>query len=191
MSASADDWLPRHRLTVEEYYRMAEVGLLAPEARVELIQGEVIDMVPIGSRHAAVVTLLSSRLIEATRDRAIITVQQPIRLDRHSEPQPDIAVVAMKPDYYCTGHPTASDVLLLIEISDSTLRYDREIKLPLYARHGVAEAWLLDLASHLILRHRDPSSAGYASTDVLIGDEAAPGLLPGAVIDLTLLRTLL
>ena len=185
MSTVADDWFPRHRINVDAYYRMAEVGLLAHDARVELIQGEVIDMAPIGSRHAYVVNTLTRLLIHALNDRAIVAVQQPIRLDQRSEPQPDLTVVKPPADAYRTAHPVAADVLLLIEVSDTTLRYDRDIKLPLYASHAVPEVWLIDVNSKLLHRMRQPINQAYTATTTHHDGNVALAMLPGVSIDLS------
>ena len=184
MNTVTEDWFPKHRITVDDYYRMAEVGLLAHDARVELIQGEIIDMVPIGSRHAAVVNMLTEQLSLAAVGRAMVTVQRPIRLDQRSEPQPDLALVQRRADFYSAGHPRAADVLLVIEVSDSTLRYDREIKLPLYASHGIPEVWLIDINSKTLLRAQQPTSQGYATTTTLRGGSIEPAMLAGIVVEL-------
>jgi len=176
--------IPRHRLTVDEYYRMAEVGILAPDARVELIEGEIVDMTPIGSRHASFVNRLNRMLTVAVGERAIVQVQGPVRLGDRSEPEPDVALLKPRTDFYRDKHPTAEDVLLIIEVSDTMLAYDRSVKVPLYARHGVPEVWLIDLQSNRVSIHRNPHNGVYA--DVSTFDR--PGittvsLLPGIAID--------
>ena len=176
--------LRRHRLTVDEYYRMAETGVLAPDARVELIEGEIVDMAPIGTRHGSTVKRLVQLLTAAVGDRAIVSVQDPVRLSRRSEPQPDLMLLAPREDYYADAHPTAAEVLLLIEVSDTTARYDRVIKLGLYARHAVPEVWIVDLDNQLLRVYRLPQGEVY--TEVM--ETASPGplaplLLPGVVID--------
>ncbi len=185
MSTVADDWFPKHRINVEEYYRMAEVGLLARDARVELIQGEVIDMAPIGSKHAALVDALGMLLTRAVGDRAIVGMQRPIRLSAHSEPQPDVTLLKPRADFYSSAHPTASDVLLLIEVSDTTLRYDREIKVPLYASHGIPEVWLIDLNNKQMLHMREPNEQAYASLTALYGGNIESATMPGVRLDLS------
>src|SRR5882672_5431271 len=135
MPSVAYDIFRRHRLTVAEYYRMAETGILAPEARVELIEGEVIDMPPIGSFHAGTVKYVGNKVREAVGDRVIVSIQDPVFLDLHSEPQPDIALLRPRPDFYRSSHPTPADVFLIIEVADTSLAYDTQIKLPLYARY--------------------------------------------------------
>lgn len=172
MSSTAQDLIRRHRYTVDDYYRMAEVGILAPDARVELIDGEVVEMPPIGAPHASVVTELQNLLIEAVGRRAVVRVQNPVRLDRHNEPEPDIALVRSSARKYRETHPSPEDVLLLVEVADSSLRFDRDVKVGLYARCGIPEVWLLDLTSTRITRFRGPSDAGYRESEVL-GDLAA------------------
>ena len=186
----ADNWIPKHRLTVDEYYRMAEVGLLARDARVELIDGEVIDLAPIGSRHAAVVDALTNLLPAAVGQRAIVAVQRPVRLDRRSEPQPDIALLKPRASYYAAAHPGPSDALLLIEVSDTSLRFDREIKLPLYARFAIPEVWLVDLGGRQLQRARAPVDGQYTDVSYLAGGIIEIDQLPGAPIDLSFMLSL-
>ena len=183
MSAYNEPWPRPHRLNVDEYYRMAEVGLLSPDDRTELIEGEIIDMPPIGSRHAAAVTLLPKRIIRALGDSADVSVQLPIRLLPRSEPQPDIAVVKHRPDAYRSAHPTSEDALLLIEVSDATLRYDLEVKARLYATHGIREYWVIDLVNRRLVRHRTPRGAQYTQVDVL---ESGVLELPGFEAEIVL-----
>ncbi|HSC15311.1 MAG TPA: Uma2 family endonuclease [Gammaproteobacteria bacterium] len=164
MSAQTESWPRPHRLTVDDYYRMAEVGLLHPDDRTELIEGEIIDMPPIGDRHAAVVRLLNTRLVRAVGDAAEVSSQLPVRLSLRSEPQPDFAVVKAKRGGY-RKHPQPRDVLLLIEVSDSTLRYDLGKRASLYAAHGIPEYWVFDLQRDRVWRHRDPNNREYARVD--------------------------
>lgn len=158
----------RHAYSVDDYYRMAEAGILRPGDRVELIEGEIIDMVPIGSRHAAAVTRIGNTLMFSVGSEAIVAIQNPIRLSQYSEPQPDIALLRPRADFYAAVHPGPGDVLLLVEVADSTLRFDRDIKLPLYARHGIPEVWLVDIENAQFTIHRDPHAHGYAQTQMPI-----------------------
>jgi Uma2 family endonuclease len=183
--ADSPSVLQRHRLTVDEYYRMAEAGVLAPGARVELIEGEVVDMAPIGTWHASTVKKLIALLSAATQGHAIVAVQDPLRLSDASEPQPDLMLLRPRTDFYAQAHPGPADVLLLIEVSDSTAAYDRGIKLDLYAKHGVAEVWIVDLDNNVVrfFRHGD----GTAYTDITATEtpRATPvAALPGISIDL-------
>jgi Uma2 family endonuclease len=173
MSAQPEGWPRPHRLTVHDYYRMAEVGLLRPDDRTELIEGEIVDMPPISSEHASVVTLLTRRLLRAADDSVEVRVRLPVRFMPRSEPQSDFALVKRKADAYRSGHPTAKDVLLLIEVSHSTLRYDLEDKARLYAKHGIPEYWVIDLVNRRVVRHRSPAHAMYRQRD-----EVASGALP-------------
>jgi Uma2 family endonuclease len=161
MSAPHQEILRRHRLSVNDYYRMAAAGILHEDSRVELIEGEIIDMTPIGKSHGGTVKYLTRILTETLGRKAIISVQDPVRLGDFSEPQPDLMALRPRQDFYRTAHPRTGDVLLLIEVADTTLRYDREVKMPLYARYGVVEAWLVDLENRRLEIFRDPSHQGY------------------------------
>jgi len=177
--------LQRHRVTVDEYYRMGEAGILAPDARVELIEGEVIDMAPMKSAHAWAVNLLAARLHEAARGRALVTCQTPLRLSEHSEPEPDLMLVQRRAGGYAAQHPGPADVLLLIEVADTSLDYDRRVKMPLYARHGVAEAWIVDLEHRQVHFFRRPAGESYA--DITATETPGPtavAALPGLMLDL-------
>jgi Uma2 family endonuclease len=178
--------LTRHRITVADYYRMAEAGVLAPDARVELIEGEVIDMAPIGSTHARAVARLNRLLVVAAGDHALVWPQSSLNLGDLSEPQPDLMLLRPRGDEYASALPTAADVLLLIEVSDTSARYDREIKLPLYARHGIAEVWIVDLHSGCVRVFRQPAEGRYlAVTTTGTPGRTEVAALPGTVIDLS------
>jgi Uma2 family endonuclease len=156
----AREELRRRRFTVEEYHQMGEVGILREEERVELIEGEIVQMNPIGSRHMRCVNELNWLLGQQIRDRGLrVSVQNPIRLNGGLEPQPDLAV--LRAGDYADSLPGPEDVLLAIEVSDTTLGYDRNVKLPLYARAGIREAWIADLPNEAIERYTDPSEDGY------------------------------
>ena len=161
----------RYRFSVEDYHRMADSGILATDDRLELINGEIISMSPIGSRHIAVVNHLTQYLVSMCKAKALVQVQNPILLGDHSEPEPDLSVVKPRDDYYASGLPTASDTLLVIEVADATLEYDRQIKLPLYARHSIAEAWLVDLVTNRVEVHRQPTREGYEQMQRFEGDQ--------------------
>ena len=175
--------LAHRRFTVDEYHRMAETGILAEDDRVELLDGEIVEMSPIGSRHAATVTRLEHLFHRLVRDRAIVRGQNPVRLDRYSEPEPDIALVTPRADFYAAEHPTPRDVLLIVEVADTSLRYDRHTKLPSYARAGIPEAWLVDLTADRVERHREPRGDAYADQQILGRDATlTPLLLPDVTI---------
>jgi len=181
-----ESWPRKHRITVDEYYRMAEVGLLAPEARVELIEGEIIDMAPMGTEHCSVVNELARLFILALGERARVHIQSAISLDNASELQPDLALLVPRTDRYRRAHPTPADILLLIEVSDSTLRHDRDVKVPLYARHGVPEVWVVDLQKSELLWFRSPQAGSYVEKGVVRQPGAvSPAALPGVGVDFT------
>jgi len=169
-----EDLVRRHRLTVHEYYRMAEVGLLAPDARVELIEGEIIDMPPSGPPHAGILTRLSEKLFLAVHGRATVRQQLQLRLDDFSEPEPDLALVKSRSDDYTRSHPSAADVLLAIEVSQSSLRFDRERKLPLYARSAIPEYWIVDVHEPVLYVFHTPQNGRYLHESSI----SRPGLLP-------------
>ena len=175
--------LIRHRFTVDEYHEMARAGALAEDDRVELIEGEIVDMTPIGLRHAATVDLLTRWLVQGCGNRAVVRVQGPIRLGAHSEPQPDLAVLKPRNDFYRNTAAAPDDVLLLVEVADSSLPYDRTIKLPLYARAGIREAWLVDLVRDRVEVFSDPGPDGYRRSETR---ERGAELVPGAFPDLSL-----
>ena len=175
--------LPYHRWSVTEYHRMAEAGLLDETDRVELIEGELVDMAPIGSKHAFRVDSIARALQRAAGASFLVRVQNPILLGEHSEPQPDIAVVNDK--NYAESHPEAEDVLLIVEVSDTTLAYDRDVKLSLYARHGIPEVWLLDVNAGELTIYREPAEGQYRLIRKPTSAEAvSPVLVPGVTIAL-------
>jgi Uma2 family endonuclease len=162
----------RHCFTVAEYERMGRAGIFSEDERVELVCGEIIQMSPIGKRHAAVVGLLTQLITLLLRRRAIVWVQNPIQLDSHSEPQPDIAVLKPRADFYRRSKPTAEDVLLVIEVSDTTLEYDQKVKVPLYARAGIPETWVVNLRGERIKAYADPAKGAYQTiTSYARGEE--------------------
>lgn len=176
----------KHRITVEDYHRMGEAGVLAADARTELIEGEILDMAPIGSRHASVVNRLNRLLVSAVGDRAIVQVQGPVRLGDLSEPEPDLALLKPRTDYYRDALPGATDVLLIIEVADTTQRLDRRVKVPLYARYGVTEVWVVDLENSLVHFHRQPIEGAYADMSATERPAITPvAALAGVMIDLS------
>jgi Uma2 family endonuclease len=171
----------RRGFTVEEYHRMGEAGILRADERVELIEGEIIEMSPIGTRHAACVRMLTRSVGRSLGDELLLDVQNPVRLDGGLEPQPDLAVVRVR-DYVDTL-PGPEDVLLVIEVSDTTLAYDRNVKLPLYARANIREAWIVDLPGNAVARHNDPSEEGYRRMErVGPGRSLASEVLPNLTL---------
>lgn len=186
MSYPMESWPQRHRITVDQYHRMGETGVLAPDARVELIEGEIIDMAPIGAFHGSVVDQLTSLLVKAVGDQAVVRVQGAVRLNHRTEPQPDIALLRPRADRYRGHQPLPEDLLLLIEVSDTTLRYDRDLKVALYARHSIPEVWLFDLQHPQLLRYQSPEAGQYRVSEVLPQPgRLAMAALPGVNVDLS------
>ena len=152
----------RRLFTVDEYHRMGEAGILTEDDRVELIEGELLAMAPIGSEHVSAVNALNRLLVMAVGDRAVVSVQNPVRLTRRSEPQPDFAVLRPRDDYRTTL-PRPEDVMLIVEVADSSLDYDRTVKLALYAQSGIPELWIVDLPAGEVEVHRLPAGGNYTS----------------------------
>jgi Uma2 family endonuclease len=174
--------------SVKDYYRMAEAGVLPPNARVELLAGKIIDMSPIGPFHGSVTKQLNQLFSSAARGRWLVAVQDPLRLDDYSEPQPDLMLLKPAPDYYRQRHPQPADVWLLIEVSDTTLPADQLEKLPAYGRAGVPEVWIVNLVERMIEVCREPNFTGYGSKTVLqAGDLASPVEFPDVTVDVAAL----
>ncbi len=167
MPVSASKYL----FTTRDFHRMAEAGVFGDDERVELLGGEVVPMTPIGPRHASWVTTLHRALDRAAGQDAVIRTQNPVVLGDYWEPQPDIAVVRFRPDWYRDAHPVPADILLLVEVGDSSIDDDRERKLPAYATAGVPEVWLIDVARRLVHIFRNPSSTGYLDVRTLGADD--------------------
>ena len=165
----------RRRFTVAEYYQMADAGILTEDDRVELIKGEVIQMPPIGVGHASIVNRLNKLFMVTFGDSAVVTVQNPLRVGARSEPVPDLLLLKPRSDFYRAHHPMPEDVLLLVEVSDTTLRYDRDTKLPLYAETGVPEVWIVDLKADVVHTHSRPGVSEYRDARVRRrGERLAP-----------------
>lgn len=172
----------RHLVTVDEFDRMVDAGVFAPEGRLELIDGEMVDMSPIGSAHQACVDRLTTLFAPlAASGRALLRVQGSFRASDISRPQPDVALLVPRDDYYAEGHPGPSDVLLVIEVADTSVRFDRATKLPAYGRAGVAETWVVDLNGSVVEVATRPSERGYEHL-VRVGREGT--LAPTAFPDL-------
>src|SRR5262245_43657615 len=176
--------LRRYRFTVDEYERLAQARVLTQTDRVELLDAELVEMTPIGDRHASVVARLTSLFSRLLGDRSIVWVQNPIQLRSvRSVPQPDVVLIRPRADFYSAGKPGPDDVLLLVEIMDNSAETDRSVKLPLYARAGILETWLLDLAADRLEVFRQPSPAGYRESKTIERNER---LTPEASPDLSL-----
>jgi Uma2 family endonuclease len=174
--------VPRRRFTVDEYYRMGEVGILTEKDRVELIDGDIIQMSPIGSRHGHCIAALIERLMPAVVGRALLRPQLPLFISSHTEPQPDVLLV--KPGaHYWEQQPRPEDVLLLVEVAETSYSYDRNVKLPLYARENIPEVWIIDLVRGAVEVYRGPSPRGYQSlTRLERGATLTPAAFPDVAI---------
>lgn len=174
----------RKRLfTVDEFHRIGEAGILEEDARLELWGGEIYQMPSIGPAHQGDVNALNARLVRALGDRAVVSVPGPIVLDDYFEPLPDVAVLRPRNDFYRSAHARPPDVLLLVEVADTTLRRDRLEKVPKYAASGIPEVWLLDVSAGRLEVYRDPSPDGYRTRTVLApGESVSPHVFPDVVL---------
>ena len=181
--AAGESFTPhRYRLTVADYHRLAALGIFNEDSRIELIEGDLIVMAPIDSQHAGHLDRIAQPIFRQTT-QSIVRIQSPIRLSDYSEPEPDLTILRYRADFYTNAHPTPADVLLIIEIADSTLRYDRDIKIPLYAKAGIPEVWLLNLADRQVAVYRHPSTGGYRQIQFPVPEERfSPALLPELVL---------
>jgi Uma2 family endonuclease len=177
--------LTRYRFTVEEYHRMGEAGILPEANRLELIHGDIVVREPIGAYHAGTVARLIRLWTSRLGDRAIVNIQNPVQFPMEdSELQPDVMLLRPREDFYTTAHPQAADVLLLIEVADTTLRLDRQVKIPLYARVGVQEVWLLDLTTQRLEVCREPLGDRYGSVRILArGQRVSPDAFGDLSVD--------
>ena len=167
------------RFTVAEYYRMAEAGILKADERVELIEGEIIVMPPIGPEHSGSVDISTEVFPILAQGRFSVRIQNPLHLDDGSEPQPDVALVRPRADRYTRSHPTSADVLLVIEVADSSLEYDRNVKAHLYGRNNIVETWIKNLPEDCIERFTEPGPEGYAQHTIhRRGETLTPVSLP-------------
>jgi len=168
--------------TVDEYYRMAEVGILGPEDRVELIDGEIFEMSPIGSRHLGCVIRANRLFFSGCGDRAVVSIQHPLQLSNYTEPEPDVVLLKPRADEYAGKKPAAEDALLVVEVAETTLNFDRRVKLPRYAKAGVPEVWIENLIDDVLLVYRDPVGSKYAAVLILRrGDSISPIAFPDAI----------
>jgi Uma2 family endonuclease len=168
-----------HRFSVKEYYLLADAGIVREDDRVELIEGRILDMSPIGSAHAACVKRVLSMLMNLFQDRSIVSVQDPVSLDEHSEPQPDLMLLRPRDDFYAERHPGPEDVRLVVEVADTSLEYDRQVKIPLYACHAIPEVWLCNLRDHCVEVYRAPAADQYETIMILRGQQqVAPLAFP-------------
>lgn len=157
--------IARRHFTVDDFYRMLEAGILTEDDRVELIDGEIIEMSPVGSRHAACVARLTKFAMRLVSDTGIVWPQNPVRLHDESEPLPDLVVLKLRDDFYAQAHPTPDDVLLIVEVADSSVAYDRRVKAPMYAAANVPEFWVVDLTTDTVERYSSPKAGRYAKVE--------------------------
>ena len=172
------------RFTVEEYHRLAEVGVLHEDDRVELLNGVIVNMMPIGPFHGGSVNRLNHMFERLSRDRWVTSVQNPVQIGEHNEPQPDLMLLRPRDDFYVSSHAQPADVLLLIEVSDSTLLIDRDDKLPIYAAAGIVEVWIVNLSERVVEVYSSPANGAYAKVRrVEPGGALAPLAFPDVDID--------
>ena len=171
--------LLRRRFTVDEYQRMGQVGILGEDDRLELLEGEIVEMAPIGSKHQAAVDRLTRLFSSRVADAAIIRVQGPVRLAEDSEPQPDLMLLRWRADFYSPAHPGPGDVILLVEVSDTSTDYDREVKVPLYACYGISEVWLVGLDAEMMEVYKGPAGQFYQNISQSVrGQLVSPEFFP-------------
>jgi Uma2 family endonuclease len=152
----------RKRFTVEDYYRMGETGILSENERTELIEGEIIEMSPIGDPHMIAVNRANMIFARGIGDKVVVSVQNPAFMDRYNLPQPDVVLIRPREGFYGAGKPNPEDVVLLIEVSDTSLRFDRRVKVPIYARSGIREVWVIDLQNGSVYVYRGPRDNAYS-----------------------------
>jgi Uma2 family endonuclease len=162
--------------TVDEYYSMAEAGIIGPDERVELVEGEIIQMSPVGHRHGVRVVRASTLFFRALDRKAVISTQGTLRLNRRTEFEPDLVVFKPRADFYASGRAKPADVLLVVEMADSSLSYDRNIKIPLYAAAGIPEVWIEDIENDLLLVYRDPKAQNYGTSLELRRNESVSSI---------------
>lgn len=167
-----------HKLTVEDFHRMGDAGILGEGDRVELIEGALFDMAPIGSRHACIVDILAEHFTLAAQGRALVRTQGPLEIPEHNEPLPDVLLLKPRPDRYRNGLPRPADVLLVVEVADSSVARHRDMKIPIYGKHGIPEAWLVDAQRRSVTVYRQPSAEGYTVANELTDGRLVPAALP-------------
>ena len=171
--------ISRKRFTADEYQRMGQVGILSEDDRVELIDGEVLAMTPIGARHAACVDSATRAMVIGAGDSAIVRVQSSVRLNLYTEPEPDVVLLRPRADFYASRHPGPADILLIIEIADSSIEYDEDVKTQIYAESGVPEYWVADLHANLAWCYSAPHEGTYRNRQQFRrGQTIAPQMLP-------------
>jgi len=173
----------KHLYTVDDYYHMAEAGAFIENNNVELIEGEIIDMVPMGCYHAWCITVLTRFFNKHIPDKNPIHVQTPLRIDNHTELEPDVFILKPSSDDYKNHHPVPEDVLLLIEVSQSTIQFDTNVKSPIYAKSGIPELWLIDLEAEQVLRYLYPVKGKFTQQEIfVVGESLSPSAFPEVLL---------
>jgi Uma2 family endonuclease len=176
------------KFSVVEYHLLADLGILAADEPVQLIEGEILTMAPAGSAHSGTINRLNRMLVQAVGTRAVVAPQNPVRVGKYSEPEPDFTLLRPRPDDYLHATPNPEDVLLMIEVSSSTLKFDQTVKRTLYARHNVPEYWIVNVKNHEIEVYHTPIAGQYTVISRACGDVSIePTTLPGVVISISLL----
>lgn len=182
--SAISDYPNKHPISAEEFLRMGAAGVFGPEVRLELIEGEIIEMAPIHPPHAGRVKKLAALFFQRVGGHAIVSVQDPIITSARSVPQPDLALLRPRSDYYSVSHPEVSDVFLVVEVADTTLAFDRGIKVPLYARSGIPEVWIVNVNERALHGFRDPAGGSYRSAfTAQVGERVACAALPGVAVE--------
>ncbi len=166
-----------YKFTVAQYHKMAEANILHEDSRVELIEGEILKMAPVGKKHAGIVDFFNAKLNQWISHKAIVRVQNPIQLDEHNEPEPDVIVLKTRDDYYQNKTPDQNDVYFIIEVSDSSYPIDRQVKLPLYARFEIPEVWIVDVEKQCVEIHRSPVECSYQESKICKGNDTVASLM--------------
>ncbi len=186
MSVTTDNFCKKHLTNLDEWKRLGEANIFPPGSRVELINGEIIDMAPIGSNHSGKINRLTQLLVRLVSNQAVVSIQNPVQLGDLSEPEPDLMLLKPNDDFYSSQHPQANDVLLLIEVADSSLKFDQNQKLRLYAMHNISEYWLLNIKDCCIEVYRQPHDGLYAEKNTLrSGDKITLSQLKNITINIS------
>lgn len=159
-----------HKFTTEQYQLMGKAGIFHPEARLELIDGEIVIMSPIGLKHAVTINRLNRFLVQGIREQGIVSIQNSFRISQYSEPEPDIAILKHRDDFYAGKFPSSEDILLIIEVADSSLKYDQTTKLSLYAEQNIPEYWIVNLERNILEVYRQPQNKSYLKQSLIDTD---------------------
>lgn len=184
ITKDTESTIKKYRFTIEEYHLMGEVGIIAPDRHVELINGEIVEMSPIKSLHAGTVKLLTKILVNLLGDKIVLGVHDPVELNEFTEPEPDLSILKFRSDYYIRSHPKPDEVLFLIEVANSSLHIDRQLKLPLYAEAGIPEVWVVCLSDRQIEVYTKPVEKSYSQINIFRnGDTIKTDLIENLPVD--------